>query len=259
MGKKCWNSYNQLNNITGADKANSLIDKGTEAVNSFIQSGIVRDTVSNSSGQRISQTRLRELERLFEEAKRNCKDAPGEIEEAEKNLLVYEYGQSRYDDIMLDRYRSQAAGLKRKMADKSNEELTDIRKMEFSYGQKLVYVNNMRTLLNKIEKENAILKKNFRNQINTIEISDRKTYYEEKQNDWAEWFSHHFKNKYWIMIILFIIAFVYKQLYREKKYWIITAILFLFPYIIQQVLIYTYLFCKAVYNQFKDVYLYNDV
>jgi len=60
------------------------------------------------------------------------------------------------------------------------------------------------------------------------------------------------------MVILFIIAFVYKQLYKESKYWIITVVLIFFPYIIKKVITLFYAIYLAIYSQFKNVYLYED-
>jgi len=255
MTKQCWNSYKQLNAITGMDKTNDLIQKGTEQVNDVMK---IIGTTTSSTGRAISQSRLSELQHLFDEAKQNCNSAPREIKTTEKNLLVYEYGESKYDDIMLDRYKTQASNLKRKMTDKANGEMANIKKTKQIYLQKIEYLNNMTILLNKLNKENAAMKSKFQDQINTIEINDRKTYYEENQNDYTEWFSKHFEKKYWIMVILFIIAFVYKQLYKESKYWIITVVLIFFPYIIKKVITLFYAIYLAIYSQFKNVYLYED-
>ena len=60
------------------------------------------------------------------------------------------------------------------------------------------------------------------------------------------------------MIILFIIAFVYKQLYKDTKYWIITVVIIFFPYIIKKCISLLYAIYLAIYSQFKNVYLYED-
>ena len=255
MTKKCWNSYNQLNTITGLDRTNDLIQSGTEQLNDVMK---VIGTTTSSTGESISQSRLSELQHLFDEAKQNCTGAPRDIKTTEKNLLIYEHGESKYDDIMLGRYKTQASNLRKKMADKANKEMTNIKKTKIIYNEKVNYLNNMNVLLNKLNKENAYMKAKFQGQINTIEINDRKTYYEEKQNNYTEWFSKHFEKKYWIMIILFIIAFVYKQLYKDTKYWIITVVIIFFPYIIKKCISLLYAIYLAIYSQFKNVYLYED-
>ena len=255
MPQKCM-SYSELSNIIDIDQINSLIADGTNQVSDLSK---IIDITTGSSGKKLSQAKINELTTLFEKAKQNCKDAPGEIKTTEKNLLVYEHGQSGYEDIMLERYKKQASKLKREMMEKSNEKIEEIKNKEISYIQKTDYLNNMFTLLKKIKKENAIMKSNFRDQINSIEINDRKTYYEEQQNGYASWWSKHLANKYFIMIILFIIAFVYKQYYKEPKYWFLTVLLFIFPFLAKNLLYFIYMIYQFFYKSFKNVYLYEEI
>lgn len=255
MPQKCM-SYSDLSNIVDIDQINNLIKSGTEQVNDISQ---VLNTTTGPTGRSLSQTKINNLQQLFDDAKQNCKDAPGEIKTTEKNLLLYEYGQNGYDDIMLARYKKRASDLKRKMFEKSNEKNEIIKNKEISYVQKTDYLKNMLSLLEKYKKENAVMKGRFQDQINTIEINDRKTYYEEDQNGYAAWWSKHFSKKYYIMVILFILAFIFKQFYKEAKYWIITLLLIAYPFFAKKILYFFYMIYKFFYNSFKDVYLYEEI
>ncbi len=249
-------SYSELSNIVDIDKVNSLISDGANQVSDLSK---IINVTTGANGQKLSQSKINELKLLFDKAKQNCRDAPGEIRSTEKNLLVYEHGQSGYEDIMLQRYKNRASELKRKMMEKSNRDMDEIKNKEISYKQKTDYLNNMITLLNKYKKENAVMEAKFKDQVNTIEINDRKTYYEEKQNNYAAWWSKHFANKYYIMVLLFILTFVFKQLYKEKKYWIITILLILYPFFAKKILYFFYIIYQFFYRSFKNVYLYEEI
>ena len=249
-------SYSELSNIIDINQVNNLIKDGTNQVNDLAE---VINITTGSSGRSISQAKLNSLQNLFDKAKQNCRDAPIEIKTSEKNLLVYEHGQSGYEDIMLERYKKRASNLKRKMMEKSNEQMEEIKNKKISYIQKTDYLKNMITLIDKLKKENAVMSGKFQNQINSIEINDRKTYYEEQQNDYASWWSKHFSNKYYIMVILFILAFIFKQFYKEKKYWIITVLLIIYPFFAKKILYFFYMIYQFFYKSFKNVYLYEEI
>ena len=77
-------SYSDLSNIVDIDQINNLIKSGTEQVNDISQ---VLNTTTGPTGRSLSQTKINNLQQLFDDAKQTCKDAPGEIKTTE-NIIT---------------------------------------------------------------------------------------------------------------------------------------------------------------------------
>ena len=138
MPTKCM-SYSELSNIIDIDKVNNLIKNGANQIDDLTK---VINTRTTADGRKVSQFRVDELTKKFNEAKDNCLYAKDRVENSEKNLLVYEKGENQYDDIMLERYKKQASGLKRKMMETENDKINEIETKENWYKQKEIYYNN---------------------------------------------------------------------------------------------------------------------
>lgn len=125
--------------------------------------------------------------------------------------------------------------------------------------QQDVYEENMMFLLKKIKRENTFLKKDIKSQINTINISNRKSYFENEENDTATWWANLFKEKYWMLVLLLVIGIIMSKKYNEIKLWIMVGILAFFPflsYFIIRLLIGIY---NWIMSETKWVYLYSNM
>ena len=92
-----------------------------------------------------------------------------------------------------------------------------------AYLKHLFSVNEM------LGKQNDKLHKAVEGEIHTIEISDRKTYYENEQNGYAGGWSSFLETSYKYVIIALIIIIILKKRYRELKLWGIIIGLVLYP------------------------------
>jgi hypothetical protein len=103
------------------------------------------------------------------------------------------------------------------------------------------------------------LKQIIENKVHTIEISDRKTYYENEQNGWVSWWVNIFTKYYKYLIIMIILGVVFKQRYRERNLWVLIIALALYPTVAN----YIIEFIRGVYNWIlsdtKWVYLYSKM
>ena len=105
-----------------------------------------------------------------------------------------------------DRYRLTALKKLRELRDQHNNLMNRLRREEKYYNASIEGSENTKALYRMIEKQNKELKLMIEKLINEIEISDRKTYYENEQNDWAGWWAHHLMTKYWLLIFLMIVG-----------------------------------------------------
>jgi hypothetical protein len=170
--------------------------------------------------------------------------------------------EKRFDvesSLNLNRYRQTAMEIRRKMVEK-HEQTMKILKRE--YGILTTQIQNLehtKELYEMLKKQNAILKKAVEKQIHTIEISDRKTYYENEQNTTAGWWSNQFQTKYKYLIILLIIAIIISKRYKEVKLWGIVVGLALYPVLANQVLNVITRIWRWIRSNSRLVYLHTDM
>jgi len=137
----------------------------------------------------------------------------------------------RQSSLEAERYKQTAMNAKRKLAEKHKQMMTLLRREFNLLENQIQNLENTKDLFKMLKKQNTVLQKTVEKQIHTIEISDRKTYYENTQNSTAGWWSHHFQNKYKYLIILIIIAIILSKRYKELKLWGIVVALALYPVI----------------------------
>jgi hypothetical protein len=125
-----------------------------------------------------------------------------------------------------------ALNKQRKLLDRHNRIIQMLEKEYNTTEQVAQSMENTKELYKMLEKENIKLKKIIEGEIHTIELLDRKTYYENEQNDWIGWWAHHFKTKYWLLIFLLIIGILLTNRQKERHLWVKVAGLAIYPYIV---------------------------
>lgn len=158
-----------------------------------------------------------------------------------------------------NRYRQTAMEIRRKMVEKHEQTMKILNR---EYGLLTTQVQNLehtKELYEMLKKQNIILKKAIETQIHTIEISDRKTYYENEQNTTAGWWSDFFQTKYKYLIILLIMAIIISKRYKEVKLWAIVIGLALYPVLVVQVLSVIVGIWRWIRSNSRLVYLHTDM
>jgi len=159
-------------------------------------------------------------------------------------------------DVNLARYEQTALNLKREMIENHNLMIDELNKIHGIYESQLQSEKYTKELYGMLEKQNEKLHKAVENEIHTIEISDRKTYYENEQNGYAGSWSSFLNTLYKYVIIALIIIIIMKNRYKEFKLWGIVLGLALYP-----TLVYYFIdFLKNIYYSIVSktnwVYLY---
>jgi len=133
-------------------------------------------------------------------------------------------------DPNLARYKQTALNLKREMEEKHEAMIAELNKIYALYETQLQSENYTKELYEMLGIQNNKLHKAVEGEIHTIEISDRKTYYENEQNGSANWWSSFLEKLYtYVIITLIIIIILIKKRYREFKLWGIVIVLALYP------------------------------
>lgn len=158
--------------------------------------------------------------------------------------------------VEMDRYRQTALDEQRKMIEKHEKMMAELNKLFGLYESQLQSAKNTGDLYKMLQAQNIKLKKSVESEIHTIEISDRKTYYENEQNGYAGWWSSLFEKNYKYLILLLILAVIAKKRYNEPKLWGTIIALALYPMLAY----YAIDFIIGIYNwiisKTKLVYLY---
>lgn len=158
-----------------------------------------------------------------------------------------------------DRYRKTAMDKRREMIEAHNNTMNILKKEVVLLEQQTQSVTNTTELFNMLEAQNKLLKKNAEKELHTIELSDRKTYYEYEQNTNIGWWSNQLSLKYWWLILLLICGIFLTTRYTDTKLWLIIVGLILYPYVAFLIVnILTWLY-NWIVNSSKIVYLYSTM
>lgn len=176
------------------------------------------------------------------------------------NDFVQSYTQSQQQKVVSsddNRYRISAEKQQREFIDahnyimkKANDEFTHLK-------SKLQGVENTKDLYRMLVKQNAALELAVKKTSNSVNISDRQSYYENKENDTVTWWANHFREKYWLLIFIMIVGIIISKRYKEYKLWGMTVFMILYPFLIMGVLGLILYLWNYIKKQTKWVYLYN--
>ena len=163
------------------------------------------------------------------------------------------------NSLEFNRYRQTALDIRRKMVEKHEHIIKELNKDFNVLTTQIQGLEHTYDLNKMLKKQNHVLKKEVENQVHTIEISDRKTYYENEQNGTASWWSHHFQTKYKYLILLLILGIVITNRYKEFKLWGIIIALALYPPIAFFVLDIIEKIWRWIRANSRLVYLHSDM
>lgn len=139
---------------------------------------------------------------------------------------------SRKDlDLEYDRYRQTAINEKRILIDKHTNMMNELNKIYQFLKNAILSEKNTADLHKMLTNQNNKLLKEEEKQTYNIEIADRKTYYENKQNTFAQGLSDFLDKNYIYFVLSLVIAAIIVNRYKDKKLMGTILALALYPYI----------------------------
>ena len=163
--------------------------------------------------------------------------------------------QKRTASLEDERYMKTALDKQREMTEKHQANINILNREQTFLEQQFNSMKNTEELLKMLTKQNSILEKEVEAEIHTIEISDRKTSYEDEQNIYIGWWAKHLKTIYWFLILLFICCIMLTNRYIEKKLWGIVFLLIIYPYIANFIFYLIAGLYNLIIRNVKSVYL----
>ena len=158
-------------------------------------------------------------------------------------------------DLNLERYTQTALNKQREMIERHEKMMNELYKTYGLYETQLQSAKNTEDLYTMLLNQNNKLSKEVEGEIHTIEISDRKTYYENEQNGYAGWWSDFLSNIYKYIIIILILLVFMKRRFREMKLWGIIIALALYPILAYYLIELLLIFYKLIISNTKLTYL----
>jgi len=231
------NSLSSNNNLSVADiKNQEIID------NALISAGLpqnklnglvsmIKDKLICDSACQKERT-AKELKENLDLAQNNLKNAPQELETAEKNYYLFTKGTSDYDNMVLNRNITSSKNFKEESIKQHNERMEEIKILKNQYDSDKIYTQRMNQLVKlKLYQENKI-KDSIDTYKSKVQTNDRKVVYENKDMDWSEKIRFILKIVYYLLFIVYFIISDYfsSAKYKNIKLWGVILVYLLFPY-----------------------------
>jgi hypothetical protein len=161
------------------------------------------------------------------------------------------------DQSALDykRYEQTALNKKRSMIEKHDTMMSELYQLFEYYKGQIINTKSVQELHDMLVSENKKLSSGVESEIHTIEISDRKTYYESEQNKSIGWWSNILSSLYKYLVVLVIVTVIMKNNYHDKNKWFMIIGLIIYPYTIYFIIDLIFAIYKWIISNTKWVYL----
>ena len=208
-----------MSNQFDLNKFNSFLDTATQAI------------TCNSECQR--NNRANQLKEKYQTAKSNLDLAKPQYELAKQKYYTYVDGQSGYNEMIEEELTAKAELFGEKFEENYISEKDKIETQLQTYDGILINFRNIVDLYEQYKKENIKLFEELKNETNDILTNERKTYYEDQQNDYLDLYYYYFLFIiYCIVVICYIIfSLIYPSTFDWKIRFVIGLIFIILPFV----------------------------
>ena len=182
-----------------------------------------------------------DLEQKYLDAKTNLLSAPSQVEQAAQDFITFTKGTSGYQEYQEQQLEMKAEESAKTYSSKFNEEVDKVQSEIKTYETLLQNYANVVDLKNKYAKETIYLRNKLKTKSHEVITNDRKTYYEDQENDNLQYYFYLLSAFYVLLLILYIIL---SFMYTSPFSLMIRVIIFLF--LVLYYFIGTFLFGKLV-------------
>jgi ABC-type multidrug transport system fused ATPase/permease subunit len=229
-------------------------------------SGVVTDQLMCPVGSDCYKSKYKvELKNKLDQAKQNLNDAPLELSLAEKNLYVYNDGNSGgefiYNALIIDRFAATADDLKKNSISKQQEFMADLAQNLKQYQAEKLFKTRTDELLQTRQKENDELIRKINMYDRILQTNERKVVYENNDMTGLYTYRRIMLFLYYAAIICYIIFsnFIPDKLYTKYSVWAIIIIVSIIPIILNMVIKWLYIIGSVIAFWFKKEMPYRDV
>lgn len=187
--------------------------------------------------QMILDLQRSNLKKKFVEAENNLEEAPDKFTEAEKDYIVFDKGETYYNNLQEKKYTDEATEFVNKEETEFLQDLGKAKNVVSEYDSLLYYENNLDELVENQNKEiNKYEESNLKIQ-NNRDKNYRMAYYYEQNVDKNKRYIDIMRKIYWVFLLLYIVIIMilqrkYEDIKKNMMYWIALLAFALFPFVV---------------------------
>ena len=177
------------------------------------------------------------LRKKFVNAENNLNEAPDKFKQAEKDYIVFDKGETYYNNEQEKKYTDEATEFINKEETEFLQDLEKAKNVVSEYDSLLYYENNLDELIENQNKEiNKYEVSNLKIQ-NNRDKNYRMAYYYEQNVDKNKRYIDMMRKIYWVFLLLYIVIIMilqrrYNDIKKNMIYWIGLLAFALFPFIV---------------------------
>lgn len=205
------------------------------------------------------------LKQKWDLAQNNLKNAPEEVNQAEKNYYTVTKGQKAYTDMIYERNVKIAQQFKKGTIAEHENNLNELKILLKTYNSDKNYDNRLTELLKIRKEEEKDLKSEIDKYISKVQTSGRKVVYEKSDMGWVDTNRNFLLFIYYTLFVyyLFVSDYFATSKYKDKKVWLLILVYFIFPLTINWITnklfaIYDYISYVFSNRKYKNVFLSLD-
>lgn len=208
-----------MTNQFDLNKFNSFLQSATEAISCDME--CQRNKTAD------------ELKNKYVSARSNLTLAEPQFELAKQNYYTYVAGQSGYNEIIEKELNEKADLFIEQFEEIYDSEKGKLKTQLESYDGLLINFKNIVELYKKYKEENIHLFKELKDETNDVLTNERKTYYEDQQNDSLNMYYYYFLIVlYYLIVICFcVFSLIYPSTFNWKIRVFIALIFIILPFI----------------------------
>jgi uncharacterized membrane protein YccC len=153
-----------------------------------------------------------DLEQKYLDAKTNLLSAPSQVEQAAQDFITFTKGTSGYQEYKEQQLEMKAEESAKTYSSKFDEEVNKVQNEIKTYETLLQNYANVVDLRNKYAKDTILLRNKFKTKSHEVITNDRKTYYEDQENENLQYYFYLLSTFYIFLLILYLIlSFTYNS------------------------------------------------
>ena len=205
------------------------------------------------------------LKEKWDLAQNNLKDAPEQVNQAEKNYYTVTKGQQAYTDMIYERNVKIAQQFKTGTIAEHETNLKELQILLKTYNSDKEYDNRLSELLKIRKEEKKELNSEIDKYISKVQTSGRKVVYEKYDIGWVNANRSFLLFIYYTLFVyyLFVSDYFATSKYKDIKVWLVILAYFIFPHLINWITkklfaIYDYISYVFSNRKYKNVFLSLD-
>ena len=240
--------------MAGADTSNlNLINDLSSYATSL--SSIAKDSIDFKLNQQ------QKINLMFESAKEQLKNDPLDVSVAEKNLYLYNSGNSigsgedGYNHVILARFASTAEELKKNSIEKQQQFMLEVSRVLKQYDVDVLSFEKTKKLLKTRQQENKDYKKKIDMIDRMVKTNERKVVYENENTGGLFTYRRILLFFYYSALVVYIIFgnFIPDKLYLNYSVWAVIVIVAILPIILNMFIKWIFILVDVISYWFKEI------